>query len=136
MATLLFLLFGVVFGIVGGIFGYSLAVTFFLFAYYSLYHAPPLLEPLEKIVVVENQIEADLLDSILTERKIPHFVKTYEDRAFGGLFWIPMGWGHLEAPAGQRKEVEDIIAAVRNQAAQTESNTLTGAEPVAPGNSG
>ena len=110
-------------------------VTCFLIARFTLHHAPRDREFLKKIAIIESQTEANLLDSILTERNIPHFLKTYEDNTFGGLFWIPIGWGHLEAPPILRKEVEEIIADVRNRAAHTETNTMIGAEG-APENAG
>lgn len=121
--------------IVGGMIVLAFAVTCFLIACFTLHHAPRDREFLKKIAIIESQTEANLLDSILTERNIPHFLKTYEDNTFGGLFWIPIGWGHLEAPPILRKEVEEIIADVRNRAAHTETNTMIGAEG-APENAG
>jgi hypothetical protein len=39
-----------------------------------------------KVDILENEIEAQLLDSILNERNIPHHIQSYYDTAFDGLF--------------------------------------------------
>ncbi len=59
----------------------------------------------KKILVLENEIEAKLLEKILLEKKIPHVIKSYYDSALDGLIQLSMGWGHLEA----RKEYENEI---------------------------
>ena len=46
----------------------------------------------------KNEIEAMLLDEILTEKHIPHMIRSYHDSAYDGLWQTPTGWGHLEAP--------------------------------------
>jgi hypothetical protein len=63
----------------------------------------------EKILVFNNQIEAMLLDEILSEKKIPHIIRTYHDSAYDGLFQKQSGWGHLEAPASYGKEILEIF---------------------------
>lgn len=37
---------------------------------------------MNKILILDNEIEAKLLDSILTERDIPHRIKSYHDSAY------------------------------------------------------
>ena len=64
----------------------------------------------EKIVVLSNEIEAQLLGSILTERAIPHVISSYYDTAYDGLFQAARGWGHVEAPAEYREEILAIHA--------------------------
>ena len=59
----------------------------------------------KKIVVLENEIEAGLMDSILTERGIPHRMKSYHDTAYDGIFQVQKGWGHVEAPEKHRDEI-------------------------------
>ena len=63
----------------------------------------------EKILVFNNQIEATLLDEILTEKKIPHIVRSYHDSAYDGLWQKQSGWGHLEAPASYGEEILEIF---------------------------
>ncbi len=65
-------------------------------------------EEFKKIVVLENEIEAQLMDSILTERKIPHRMRTYHDTAYDGIFQAQKGWGHVEAPLQYKEEVLSI----------------------------
>lgn len=62
-------------------------------------------EDFKKIVVLENEIEAQLMDSILTEREIPHRMKSYHDTAYDGIFQVQKGWGHVEAPESYRDEI-------------------------------
>jgi len=61
-----------------------------------------------KVVVLENEIEARLLDSILTERDIPHRLRSYHDSAYDGIYQVQKGWGHMEAPPGYREEIMAI----------------------------
>ena len=46
-----------------------------------------------KIAVLDNQFQAQLLESILMERKIPHLLRSYYDTAFDGLFQTQKGGG-------------------------------------------
>jgi len=63
----------------------------------------------EKILVFDNQIEAVQLSEILSEKNIPHIVRTYHDSAYDGLWQNQSGWGHLEAPASYRNEILEIF---------------------------
>jgi hypothetical protein len=69
-----------------------------------------------KIAILENDIEAQLLDSILTERNIPHLMRTYHDTAYDGLYQAQKGWGYVGAPKSYRKEIMDIISHLRKEA--------------------
>lgn len=64
----------------------------------------------KKIVVLDNEIEAQLMDSILTERNIPHRMKSYHDSAYDGIFQAQKGWGHIEAPLRYKEEIIAIHA--------------------------
>lgn len=57
--------------------------------------------------MLKNEIEAMLLDEILTEKKIPHIIRTYHDSAYDGLWQTPTGWGHIEAPEEYAGEIRD-----------------------------
>ncbi len=61
-----------------------------------------------KVLVLDNEIEARLLDSILTERGIPHRLKSYHDTAYDGIFQAQKGWGHVEAPPEFAEEIRAI----------------------------
>ena len=51
-----------------------------------------------KILMFKNEIESMLLDEILTDKKIPHLIRSYHDSAYDGLWQSQYGWGHIEAP--------------------------------------
>ena len=69
-----------------------------------------------KLMVLENEIEARLLDSILTQRKIPHLMRSYHDTAYDGLYQAQKGWGTINAPESFHQEINEIISDLRNQA--------------------
>ncbi len=86
-----------------------------------------------KITVLENENEARLLDSILTERDIPHLLRSYHDTAFDGLFQTQKGWGHVSAPPSRHDEIMEIIDDLREAAqsmeeSQTRVNRIDGPE--------
>ena len=64
----------------------------------------------EKILIINNQVEAKLLEDILTERGIPHIIRTYHDSAYDGLWQAQAGWGHIEAPPEYRAEIIKIYS--------------------------
>ena len=78
---------------------------------------------LQKTCGLKNEIEAQLLDSILTERDIPHVMVSYYDSAYDGLFQASRGWGHLEAPAGRAGEILAILEDLRSGAADAEESS-------------
>ena len=59
----------------------------------------------EKIITLNNEVEARLLESILQECNIPYLLKSYHDSAYDGLWQIQMGWGHVEAPSEYKEEI-------------------------------
>jgi hypothetical protein len=67
-----------------------------------------------KILMFKNQIEAMLLDEILTEKQIPHLIRSYHDSAYDGLWQLQTGWGHIEAP----EEFADEILETYNHMAE------------------
>jgi hypothetical protein len=69
-----------------------------------------------KVTILENEIEAQLLDSILTERNIPHIMRSYHDTAYDGLYQAQKGWGYVGAPKRYRKEIMGIISELRREA--------------------
>lgn len=71
------------------------------------------MEEFTKTVTLENENEARLLDSILTERDIPHLMRSYHDTAFDGLFQTQKGWGYISSPEGYREEILEIVADLR-----------------------
>jgi hypothetical protein len=76
------------------------------------------IENYTKIAILENDIEAQLVDSILSERNIPHLMRSYHDTAYDGLYQAQKGWGYVGAPKSYRKEIEDIISHLRKEASR------------------
>ena len=58
-----------------------------------------------KILSLKNEIEAMLLDEILSEKLIPHMIRSYHDSAYDGLWQTQTAWGHLEASEEHREEI-------------------------------
>ncbi|MGD9022957.1 MAG: hypothetical protein PVJ62_04170 [Deltaproteobacteria bacterium] len=70
-----------------------------------------------KIDVIESEIEAQLLGSILNEREIPHHIQSYHDTAYDGLYQTQKGWGQISAPAVWSEEIQGILSEIRTAAA-------------------
>jgi len=73
------------------------------------------MEDFMKVAILEDENEALLLDSILTERTIPHLMRSYYDTAFDGLYQTQKGWGHVSAPASYHEEIMEIISDLRKE---------------------
>jgi hypothetical protein len=64
-----------------------------------------------KILEFENEFEAARLRDILTEKNIPHLIRTYHDSAYDGLWQTQSNWGHIEAPEEFSEEIKLIYNA-------------------------
>jgi hypothetical protein len=73
------------------------------------------MDELEKIIDLDNEVIAKLLESVLVDRDIPHIVRTYHDSAYDGLFAYQKGWGVLEAPPEYRDEIIEIFKELKDQ---------------------
>ena len=62
-----------------------------------------------KVTILENEIEARLLDSVLDERNIPHMIISYHDTAYDGLYQTQKGWGYVKAPVTYHNEISEIL---------------------------
>jgi len=67
------------------------------------------MEEFKKIAVLDNEIQARLLDSVLTERGIPHRLRSYHDSAYDGIFQTQKGWGIIQAPAEYKEEILAVL---------------------------
>ena len=61
-------------------------------------------ERLEKIAILESEVQAEALDALLAERGIPHEMHSYHDSALDGVY-LSRGWGHVAAPKEQAAAV-------------------------------
>jgi hypothetical protein len=74
------------------------------------------MDKLEKIAVLDNEVQAELVDSVLSERGVPHLMQCYHDSALDGIYQARSGWGHIEAPPDSRSEILAVIADLKRQA--------------------
>jgi hypothetical protein len=66
------------------------------------------LKDYKRVLTVENEVKARLLETILAEREIPYILKSYHDTALDGLFQLQMGWGYVSAPPEYEAEILEI----------------------------
>jgi hypothetical protein len=71
------------------------------------------MEGYKKAVVLENEFEAQLVASVLSEREIPHRLRSYHDTAFDGLFQTQKGWGIVSSPEEHHQEIKEILGDLR-----------------------
>ncbi len=62
----------------------------------------------KKIIVLENQVEAHLMEEALKQHGIPHFIRSYHDLAYDGLFQTQKGWGYIAAREQDAEEIRKI----------------------------
>ena len=67
-----------------------------------------------KISVLENTIEAQLIEAVLQEQNIPHRIQSFHDTAYDGLFQLQKGWGAVWAPASYKETIIEILDNVRS----------------------
>ena len=68
------------------------------------------MEKTVKIAVLENEVQAQILGSMLDEKGIPHLIRSYHDSAYDGLFQMSKGWGCVEAPEKFKSRILDILS--------------------------
>jgi len=68
-----------------------------------------------KIALLDNAIEAQLMDSVLNDQSIPHMLRSYYDTAYDGLFQVQKGWGEVRAPEAFRETILEILKSVRTE---------------------
>jgi len=78
----------------------------------------------KKILILDNPVQAHLLDSILTDRGIPHVMISYRDSAYDGIYQLRRGWGHIEAP----DEYRNRIVAIYDDLSRSEQKQDNGKE--------
>ncbi len=74
-----------------------------------------------KILTFNNEVEAKLLEGLLTEKGIAHIIRSYHDSAYNGLWQSQSVWGHLEAGEEDRQEIMMIYNEMSNQDFSEES---------------
>lgn len=67
------------------------------------------------ITILDDDVVAMLLEAELKERGIPHFMVSYWDVAYDGLFQMQHGWGVVRAPQTFRDPILRILAGLRKE---------------------
>ena len=74
------------------------------------------MENFTRIAVLDNEVEACLLGSILTDRQIPHTIQSYHDDVFDGVYQLQKGWGCIVGPEEKKDEILEILNDLRENA--------------------
>ena len=72
-------------------------------------------ERFEKIAALDNEVQAELLDVVLSDLKIPHIMQSYHDSALDGIFQAGKGWGVILAHNSRKEEVLAALADIRRE---------------------
>jgi hypothetical protein len=82
-----------------------------------------------RAALLENEFEAQLIDSILTQRDISHLITSYHDTAYDGLFQTQLGWGYVSSPLAYQEEIQEILSELRREASRVDASSLEEDEP-------
>ena len=74
-----------------------------------------------KILLLNNEFEAKLLDEILNEKSIPHIIRSYHDSAYDGLWQMQSSWGHVEAPAEYKEEILETFTSMSSESSENQN---------------
>jgi hypothetical protein len=69
----------------------------------------------DDVIFLRNESEAGLLDALLDDEGIPHYLKRYQGPAFDGLMTYRDSWGHVDAPAEHRDRIRALLAEMRGK---------------------
>lgn len=76
------------------------------------------MEDFEKIIVLDNEFEAELMEEVLIDKKIPYGIIAREDSALGGIVDMEEGWGYLEAPPRFKDEILKIYKEIQESSTE------------------
>jgi hypothetical protein len=71
-------------------------------------------------LMLQNEAEASLLHGILEEDGVPHFIRSYHDRAYDGLWQMLEGWGYVETSARFAGGVKVLLEVLRKNRLSSE----------------
>jgi hypothetical protein len=66
------------------------------------------MEKFEKILVLNNEYEAELLEEVLLDKNIPHAIIALSDSVLGPITDLEYGWGYVEAPEKYSEQILEI----------------------------
>ena len=73
------------------------------------------MENSQKIAILRNEVEANLLDAVLLKLDVPHIIQSYYDAAYDGLFQVQKGWGCVIAPENYKAQILEILSDLRKK---------------------
>ncbi len=73
------------------------------------------IEAFEKISIIYNEVEAQILEEVLKQNGTPFLLRSYHDSAYNGLYQLMKGWGAVYAPPACREEILEIIEELRRE---------------------
>ena len=79
----------------------------------------------KQIIVLDNEIEANIMEDILKEREIPHIIQSYHVPGYDGVFQFHMGWGHIESEEEYREEILEIYSDIKREAEIKENEKIS-----------
>ena len=70
----------------------------------------------KKIVILDNEIEANIMEDVLKDRDIPFIIQSYHVPGYDGVFQFHMGWGHVESEERYEEEIVEIYNDIKKEA--------------------
>ncbi len=70
--------------------------------------------PTEKIVVLENEFEAGLMEEVLKENDIPYVIQSYVNGPYDGIWKSQKGWGHIEADPEYKEKILEVYEEIKD----------------------
>ena len=70
---------------------------------------------MKKIAVLDNVVQAKLLESMLKDEGIPHVITTHYDSAYDGLYQSRQGWGHVKAPEEYESQILKLLEDIQTE---------------------
>jgi XTP/dITP diphosphohydrolase len=64
----------------------------------------------ENVALLENEVQAQVIEAMLGSRGIPFVIRTFRESAFDGLYEHIKGFGRLQAPARYKDEILKLLA--------------------------
>ncbi len=67
-----------------------------------------------RVAMLENEVEAELLEGILKDEGIPFLIRSYRDSAYNVLFQLSEGWGYVASYQDYKDRILQILSGIRN----------------------
>ncbi|MFW5981896.1 MAG: hypothetical protein ACOC4G_13970 [Bacillota bacterium] len=68
---------------------------------------------LEKVISLENEIEASFMEDILNDSEIPFIIESHHSLAFDGIFQVEE-WGYIKAERKYHQKIKELYENMLN----------------------